>query len=213
MTTDRAATPIAPVVGFDLDMTLVDSRPGIGYCLEQLAAETGRPLDVASVLADMGPPIQHHLVRWFAADEVPAALAAFRACMATEGVRRCTVLPGAHDALAAVAGMGGTSLVVTGKHQPLADATVREMRLRPDSVVGDVWAEEKAVALLAAGAAHYVGDHPADVRAARAARATAVMVTSGPATREQLVAAGADVVLDSLAAFPQWLRGSLSPAT
>jgi phosphoglycolate phosphatase len=211
MTTTDTSTA-ALVVGFDLDMTLVDSRPGIGYCLEQLAAETGRRLDIPSVLGDMGPPIQHHLTRWFTPNELPEALAAFRGCMATEGVRRCTVLPGGHEALAAVDAMGGTSIVVTGKYQPLAEATVREMRLRPGSVVGDVWGEEKAVALLGAGAAHYVGDHPADIRAARAARVTAVLVASGPATKEQLLAAGADVVLDSLLDFPGWLH-AVSPAT
>ena len=38
-------------VGFDLDMTLVDSRPGIRASMDALAQETGVPIDVDVVIA------------------------------------------------------------------------------------------------------------------------------------------------------------------
>ena len=37
------------VVGFDLDMTLVDSRPGIAVTLDALSAETGHAIDALDV--------------------------------------------------------------------------------------------------------------------------------------------------------------------
>ncbi|NUV50253.1 HAD family hydrolase, partial [Streptomyces sp. CAI-78] len=46
-----------PVVGFDLDMTLIDSRPGIGAAYRVLAAETGVPIDVDLVVSRLGPPL------------------------------------------------------------------------------------------------------------------------------------------------------------
>lgn len=39
------------VVGFDLDMTLIDSRPGIGAVWDLLAAETGVPIDTDLVVS------------------------------------------------------------------------------------------------------------------------------------------------------------------
>jgi phosphoglycolate phosphatase len=43
-----------------------------------------------------------------------------------------------------------------------------------------------------------------DVVGARGAGAVAVAVATGPTSRADLEAAGADVVLDDLSAFPDW---------
>jgi len=193
------------VVGFDLDMTLVDSRPGIAHALQTLADETGRPIAVEAIVARLGPPVQQTIAPWFSAEELPAAVERFRALMLADGIRMSAALPGAAAALEAVTEMGGSTLVVTAKYQLNAVATLAHLGLRADSVVGDLWAEEKAIALRAAGARVYVGDHPADVRAARAANALAVCVPSGGPTRDELLEAGADVVLDSLIGLPAWL--------
>jgi phosphoglycolate phosphatase len=56
----------------------------------------------------------------------------------------------------------------------------------------------------------YVGDHVTDMAGALAADAVPVGVSTGPCDAQRLHAAGAEVVLDSLAAFPGWLRGHLS---
>ena len=55
------------------------------------------------------------------------------------------------------------------------------------------------------GAQVYVGDHPGDVVAAIGADAVSVAVSTGPTPAAELSAAGADVVLESLASFPEWL--------
>ena len=44
-----------------------------------------------------------------------------------------------------------------------------------------------------------IGDTPSDIKAAKAIRATAIGVTTGHASRDALVDAGADLVVDSLA--------------
>lgn len=202
----------ALVVGFDLDMTLVDSRPGIAHCLRLLAAETGRPIDIESIVGHLGPPVQQALAPWFSSEEMPGIVTRWRELMAVDGVRNCTPLPGAVAALAAVTALGGRTLIVTAKHRPLAVSTASHAGLHADSVVGDLWAEGKAVALLAARATVYVGDHPADVRAARAANAVPVAVATGGAGRDELLETGAAAVLDSLEEFPTWLERHLQPA-
>jgi len=54
------------------------------------------------------------------------------------------------------------------------------------------------------GAAAYVGDTPADMRAATRAGALAVGAATGSFGRAELEAAGARIVLASLTEFPGW---------
>jgi phosphoglycolate phosphatase len=76
--------------------------------------------------------------------------------------------------------------------------------LEPDAVIGNLWAEQKGVALREHGARVYVGDHTGDVRGVRIAEALSVAVPTGPCTAEELTGAGADVVLADLTEFPGW---------
>jgi phosphoglycolate phosphatase len=76
-----------------------------------------------------------------------------------------------------------------------------------------VWAAEKAEAMLAHGTQVYVGDHPADMTAARAAPSTtAVGVLTGDHGEAELRDAGAEVVLPDLSEFPNWLDDYRSAA-
>ncbi len=194
-------------VGFDLDMTLVDSRPGIHAALLAFRAETGIPIDADDVITRLGPPIGRELQAYVGEAGLPTALATFRRHMAEIGVQNCVALPGAAEALEAVRSAGFTSLVVSGKHEPLAVSTLRYAGLSADAVVGDVWAEEKSVPLHEHHAVAYVGDHLGDIAAAREAGITAIAVATGPISAADLAAAGADVVLDALTGLPGLLAG------
>jgi phosphoglycolate phosphatase len=192
------------VVGFDLDMTLVDTRPGIHASLVALSAETGTFVDADAVVGRLGAPIRGELAAFFPGEDVEQVLQVFRGHMARVGVRLVTALPGAADALEAVSGIGGRRLVLTAKHQPLAQATLRNAGLSVDEIVGDRWADEKARELANANAQVYVGDHPTDMAAARAAGAVAIGVTTGSTTAAELAGAGAHLVMTSLHEFPPW---------
>jgi phosphoglycolate phosphatase len=193
-------------IGFDLDMTLVDSRPGIHAALLALAAETGRPVDADEIVAHLGPPIAEALAPYFPADELAATVDTFRALMALVGVMNVRPLPGAAAAVAAARQAGYNVLVVTSKIRPLAVATLQHAGLEADAVHGDAFGVGKAVPLREHHATAYVGDHPADMLAAAEAGVAAVGVTSGSSTADDLTGAGADVVLASLDDFPDWLR-------
>ena len=199
---------MSPAVGFDLDMTLVDTRPGIHEALLAFAAETGRPIDVNLIVANLGPPVAEALSPWFTVEEMPDAVARFRAHMTRVGVFNVIALPGAADAIAAARELGLRVLVVTAKIERLAVETLRHAGLSVDEVAGNVWSAGKAVPLRAAAALAYVGDHPHDMHAATLAGIPAVGVPSGAATAAQLTAAGATTVLDDLRAFPGWLAAA-----
>jgi len=192
-------------VGFDLDMTLIDPRPGMVAAMNALGAESGLPLDGESFAANLGPPLDD-ILRGFEAPEerIPGLVDRFRALYPEMVVPITVALPGAAEALRAVRAAGGRTLVVTGKYGPNAQLHVDALGLEVDDLVGELWSTAKADALLAHVAQAYVGDHLGDIRGARAADAIAVAVATGPCTREELAAEGAAVVFESLEEFPDW---------
>ncbi|MGP3969464.1 HAD family hydrolase [Streptomyces sp. 6N223] len=195
-----------PTVGFDLDMTLIDSRPGIKATYEALSAETGVFIDADLAITRLGPPLAEELVHWFPAERLDEAGDRYRALYVEHAIATTPAMPGARDAIAAVHAHGGRAIVVTAKHEPNAKLHVAHLGLEPDAVIGGLWAEGKAAALREHGAAVYVGDHVGDVRGAAAAGAVSVTVATGPCPAAELREAGADVVLPALTAFPAWLE-------
>ncbi|MBA9003360.1 HAD family hydrolase [Thermomonospora cellulosilytica] len=206
-TTPHASREDGPTVGFDLDLTLADTRQGIGDVYRALAAETGVFIDVDEVLSRLGPPLEHELAHWFPAERIEEMAARYRALYGDIAVPASKPMPGAFEAVEAVRAAGGRTLVVTAKSHGHAVATVEHLGLPVDAVVGGLFGTGKAVALREHGAQIFVGDHIADVDAARAAAALGVAVATGPFDAAELRAHGADVVLPDLGAFPEWLAG------
>lgn len=205
MSTESTATPIL-TVGFDLDMTLIDSRPGIKAAYQALSAETGTFIDADAAVTRLGPPLDVELANWFPEAEIPAMADRYREIYPTYAIEPTPAMPGAREAIEAVRALGGRAIVVTAKHEPNAKLHLEHLGIEPDAVIGWLWAEAKAGALREHGAQIYVGDHVGDVRGARAAGALAVTVPTGPCAEPELREAGADVVLADLTELPAWLE-------
>jgi len=202
------------VVGFDLDMTLVDSADGVTAtfisALQDSPGGEGVEVDRADVWPWVGLPLEAMISALAPATDADQVARTYRSRYATVGVPLTHLLPGAVDAFAAVRSQGGRVLVVSAK----AEAGVRDVlnavglndsKSAPDLIVGGLFAAAKGDRLLREQATVYVGDHTGDVQAARVAGAISVAVATGPQPVSALVAAGADVILDDLLGFPQWL--------
>ncbi|WP_423833449.1 HAD family hydrolase [Streptomyces manipurensis] len=207
--------PMDLTVGFDLDMTLIDSRPGIHAAYRALSAETGTYIDADAAVTRLGPPLEEELAHWFPAAAIPAMADRYRELYPAYAIAPTPAMPGAREAVEAVRALGGRAIVVTAKHEPNARLHLEHLGIEPDAVVGWLWAEAKAGALREYGAQVYVGDHVGDVRGARTAGALSVAVPTGPCPEEELRAAGAEVVLPDLTALPRWLAAYVAaePAT
>jgi uncharacterized protein len=193
------------VVGFDLDMTLIDTGPGFAATLEVLAVELGVEFPVEQLVAELGAPLDHMLAPHLPDADLAAVTDRFRVLYPDTAVRATPVLAGAIEAIAAVRRHHGRVVLVTGKYTPNAQLHVDHLGLDVDVVAGMVWGPAKGEVLREHGAGIYVGDHVHDVAGARAAGALSVSVLTGGSSRDELVAAGTDVVLDDLTAFPDWL--------
>lgn len=208
--TGPATGPVTgPAIGFDLDMTLIDSRPGIAATYDRLAAETGVRIDSALAASRLGPPVEQEIAHWFPAEQVEAMADRYRAMYPDVALPLISVLPGAHEALAAAADLGRV-LLITAKNARNAQLHVERLGLTVDEVCGDAWRDQKAVVLRERSAIAYVGDHVHDMDAARGAAVVGIGVTTGPCSAEELRAAGAAHVAESLAEVTESLATWLS---
>jgi phosphoglycolate phosphatase len=211
--TRRRCSFVPLVVGFDLDMTLLDTRPGIAAAFRELTARTGVPIDAELAITRLGPPLRQEIAHWFPPASVDEAVELYRSLYPDHAITPSLPLPGAASAIAAVRRKGGNVVVITSKLGRLAELHLAHARLDVDAVYGNVFAEEKATVLTSVRATAMVGDHVADMRGGLAAKVHPIGVVTGPCSREDLFTAGAEVVLDDLREFPAVLDELLGGTT
>ena len=103
-------------VGFDLDMTLINSRPAILASFAEVARETATDIDLDAVDRRLGIKLDDELAFWFPPEQGAAAAEIYRRHYVGLAERMTTVLPGAHEALAAVRAAGQRVVIITAKH-------------------------------------------------------------------------------------------------
>ena len=195
-------------VGFDLDMTLIDSRSAILASFAGLGRDTATTIDLEAVDRRLGIKLEDELAFWYPPDQRAAAAAIYRRHYVRLAAQMTTALPGAHEALAAVRAAGERAVIITAKHAISVEPSLRAVGLEADEVFTFVHGPEKAAVLNRISAAAYVGDSPPDMAAAVQARVRAVGVATGSFSADDLTRAGAEVVLGSLTDFPAWYRSA-----
>jgi phosphoglycolate phosphatase len=195
-------------VGFDLDMTLINSRPAILASFAGVARDTSTVIDLEEVDRRLGIKLDDELAFWFPSDQVAQAADIYRRHYLKLAEELTTVLPGAHEALAAVRAAGERVVIITAKHPISVEPSMRAVGLAADELFTLVHGPEKAAVLRTVQAVAYVGDTPPDMVAAMQAGVRAVGVTTGSFSGQDLTGAGAEVVFDSLASFPGWYRSA-----
>ena len=199
-------------VGFDLDLTLVDSHERIISAYIRALRDLGVEVSSDDLVPLLGIPLTHTAAALAPAVDADAMVLRYRHYYDEPDAPRTLAMPGAVDALRCVRDVGGRTVVVSAKFTPAVHKALAEAGLTDlvDVVYGELFAADKASALIAEGASIYVGDHPGDMAAAHAAHAYAVAVTSGANDETALRAAGAVVTLTDLHAFAPWLASRLS---
>jgi len=208
------------LVVFDLDGTLIDSRRDIAAATNHALRSAGfAALEEARIASFVGDGARSLLARAAAVDEsdpiVDALLSAFVTHYRAHPVEQSPWIPGAPEALAALAARGVVLALCTNKARPVAEAVVEALGVASRFTIlcagGDalgkkpdprplLWIAERAG--VSVGASVMVGDGPQDVLAARGAGMRSVGVVSGYAPHERLLKAEPDGTLPDLWGLP-----------
>jgi phosphoglycolate phosphatase len=207
---------VPEAVLFDLDGVLLDSRTAIVRCLEHALRAHDVPVPPRVQLEGyIGPPLIDAFAQIAGADRAHALMATYRERYATTFLDETTAVPGAREALAAVAAAVPVALATTKPHafaRPLCERLGLAPHLR--AIAGpelDAPDEVKAVTIvraldalgLAPGAdVPMVGDRRHDVEAAHANGLSCVGVLWGIGDEAELAAAGADPIVRAPAELP-----------
>ena len=207
---------------FDLDGTLLDSRPGIRAGLRHTLIRLGHqpPPDLDPDWA-VGPPLEEVMARLLAPysdGRVAEAVAHYRAWYAAEGLYDAHVYPGVPELIGGLVAAGRPLFVATAKLVTFARLALDHFGLAghfravygaEPGVLSAPKVELIGTILTAEGLdparAAVVGDRAVDIAAARAHGALAVGAAYGYGGRAELEAAGADRIGDSPAELARLL--------
>jgi phosphoglycolate phosphatase len=192
-------------VGFDLDLTLVDTRRATEAAAARINDALGVRIDVHAFVSSIGLPIRQQLSAWVPERQLDDAVAEFRAAFLGPGVGLLAPTPGAHEALALARSAGRQAVVITSRLPHIAERMLSACRLRTDVLIGGLTGMEKAAAMRETRIACYTGDHPLDMIGAQAAGVRGIGVLTGFHTETQLQEAGAVKTLADLTKFDQGL--------
>ncbi len=208
----------------DFDGTLVDPRDGLLDSFVHGLAAVGVTVDDKTSLEPLiGPPIQYGFSTYLGLSEpsLSVAVAAFRDYLGSKGVLEYRPYDGIIELLDDLLADGATLALVTSKSLPFVELIIDhlEMKIEFGAVVaGSLGASpSEKVALVEqalrelhvpAADAVMVGDREFDILGAKANGVRSIGVLWGYGSRGELEVAGADRIVDDVAA----LREILLPA-
>ena len=195
----------------DLDGTLTDPREGILACRKHALSAIGHSLPADRELERfIGPPLQDNLAALLGSDNagrVGDAIASYRTRFAATGMYENTVYPGIREALGELRERGAAFYVATSKPGVFAERIIRHFDL--DGCFRAIYGSEldgtrSHKTELIAHILHaqslprettvMVGDRAQDIAGATANGVLAIGALWGYGSRDELVAAGAEVL-------------------
>lgn len=205
--------PEFEAVLFDFDGTLADTSRGIKNSIKYALSEKHIPVgDESRLNYFIGPPLYDGFSHVYGADErlSEELVSLYRVYYAKSGVYECELYPGVQDMLDGLKKAGLLLGVVSSKPKHFLDMAVPHLGIAPyfTTVVGPDLKNKnadksflirQALERIGADSAVMAGDRFYDIEGARRAGVTAVGVTYGFGTEEELKQAGAD----ALAASPR----------
>lgn len=199
---------------FDLDGTLTDSQEGITKCVDYALRAAGiETADLSALTPYIGPPLvegfmeNHHLTH----EQAVFCRDKYRERYASTGLFENRVYPGIHAALERLKAAGLSLAVATSKPELFARRILQHFQLHTlfDEICGATIdgrishkSEVIALALQRLGSPDHsrvlmIGDRLHDIKGAHQNNVRALGVLFGFGSREELTAAGADLLAET----------------
>ncbi len=200
-------------VFFDLDGTLLDSKPGVVHSIDYALNQAGVPHTQEILDGMVGPPFRVSMKEFLGLDDqlIESLITIYRDKYSGGGWRECKVYDGVFDMLKSLRAAGKTLAIATSKPIKYTSVIVDEMGLAPyfDFVGGatsDSSRDSKAdviryvldgLKISDKSNVLMVGDRKYDVLGAKLAGVDCAAILWGYGSEEELKAAGAEYILDT----------------
>jgi len=169
-------------IGFDLDMTLIESSEAIVKSVQATLREFNREKVVPEVeiRQSVGVPISKSLEHWISGESARAAYEFYKKYYVENALHLTTAMPGALDLISQLSTEVIEYCIITAKDKDVAIAQLSFLGF-PDSVVfGGRFGHQKTEAMIEYGCTHYVGDHLEDYKSAKKANVIFIGVDFNP---------------------------------
>jgi phosphoglycolate phosphatase-like HAD superfamily hydrolase len=188
-------------IGFDLDMTLVDSNLGLIKTLGHIFPEKYEIQEKWFVQKISGLPLKEILSTLAHEDEISMFEKLFLELYPSIGVSNSSLYPGAIAALNCVKDSGYEPIIVSAKSPSNLDKMVSYFELPVSLAVGGAHGLGKSKILKDNNAQLYVGDQESDVMSAHNVGIPALKIVSSDLEFEFT---NADWTLEGIEKFPEW---------
>jgi phosphoglycolate phosphatase len=198
---------------FDLDGTLTDPQPGITRSIQYALEKLGKPVPVVDdLLWCIGPPLQASLRKMLGpdADKAETALSIYRERFKEVGKFENKVYPGIPETLTGLNQIGFNLFVATSKPYIFTNEIMAHFgllhffkKVYGSELDGGLADKGELIAFilkkegLPAKNTMMVGDRSHDIIGAKKHGVYSLGITYGYGTKEELVRAGADYIVDS----------------
>jgi phosphoglycolate phosphatase len=162
------------VVGFDLDMTLVDSSEAIVYSALETIKEFHGDSTISSkeLKQFVGRPMRNSLELWIDPKAAASAFEFYKKFYLENALHLTSAMPGALEILAQLTSDNIPYCVITAKDEKVAKNQLSYLNFPKSTIIGGRFREEKTKAMLEFECTHYVGDHLEDYKSATKAGVT-----------------------------------------
>lgn len=209
---------------FDLDGTLIDSAPGIMDTFRHTFALYGLHPQTPVLQKFLGPPLRDSFAQLLPGRDVEAAVAAYRARYARDGIFNCTLYPGVGEMLRTLRTNGIAVCLATSKLREAACRILAHFAIdglfsyvggaSPDAAMDTKTAVLQDVLrqpVLQGRHPVMVGDRDNDMVGARACGIPAVGVLYGYGPRAELAAYAPAALVSDPQALCSWVLGGAAP--
>jgi len=155
-------------IGFDLDMTLVDSSDAIVVsALETIREFHGdSQISAKEVRQFVGLPMRNTLERWIDSKSVASAFEFYKKFYLENALQLTFAIPGAREVLAQLTSEEIPYCVITAKDEKVAQNQLTYLNFPKSTIFGGRFGEGKTKVMIDFECTHYVGDHLEDYKSA-----------------------------------------------
>lgn len=205
----RRIMNVKATIGFDFDMTLVDTSNSLIATLGQIFPNKNILKDDKFSSEFSGLPLDQILLHFCYKENLNRFRKEFMTAYENIGIRESKILSGSIAALEIVRQYGFEPVIISAKSRKNLTKLVKHFDLPVKKIYADKHGIEKTKAMIAEKTILYIGDQESDVSAAHAVPIEALRITGNSGVTET----HAEWQIANMSLFPHWFKAWVSMST